>query len=451
MVKGRSVMERQRRDYWNPFTETLPREKLHLIQMRNFRNVLAYAKRYSILSQKKHRGIDPEAIQCRDDIRKIPLVDKEDLRQAQSGKEPFPFGELLGAPPEAVSTFRQTSGTTGTPVYVPETWESWQWRVEVWCHILWMAGFRETDRVFIPFGYNVYVAFWEGHFAAEKIGCTVIPGGALDTKGRLNKIRELRATALLNTPTYGLHLAETARSMGFSARELGIRRMLCAGEPLPDGTRARLEENWNAEVYDHIGGTEPCAWAAMCRERNGLHLMEPYFLVEVLDMDTLSREVEEGELGVAVVTPLGRHSFPLIRFNTKDVVRKGGSDCGCGRTSLMIEGVVGRTDDLRKIRGVLFTPVSVEEVLRAEFPEIIEYEIVVERKGIMDEISLKIEPDGEMGEEVMNELEERISERLKVKTNLRFLLRWVKPGTLPRYTLKSKRFRDLREEAGGGV
>ena len=451
MVKGRSGMKRQRREYWNPFTETLPREKLHLIQMRNFRNVLAYAKRNSILSQKKYRGIDPEEIKCRDDIRKIPLVDKEDLRQAQSGKEPFPFGELLGAPPEAVSTFRQTSGTTGTPVYVPETWESWQWRVEVWCHILWMAGFRETDRVFIPFGYNVYVAFWEGHFAAEKIGCTVIPGGALDTRGRLNKIRELRATALLNTPTYGLHLAETARSMGFPARELGIRRMLCAGEPLPDGTRARLEEKWNAEVYDHIGGTEPCAWAAMCRERKGLHLMEPYFLVEVLDMDTVSREVEEGELGVAVVTPLGRHSFPLIRFNTKDVVRKGRSDCGCGRTSLMIDEVVGRTDDLRKIRGVLFTPVSVEEVLRAEFPEIIEYEIVVERKGIMDEISLKIEPEGEMGQEAKNELEGRISERLKGKTNLRFLVRQVKPGTLPRYSLKSKRFRDLREEAEGGM
>jgi phenylacetate-CoA ligase len=443
--KGGVAMGVLGRKYWNPFVETLPREKLNLIQIKNFRKIFSYAKEHSALYREKHQGVSPDDIRTIEDIRRIPLIDKEDLRRAQAGKEPFPFGELLGVPVEEVSTFRQTSGTTGTPVYVPESWESWQWRVEVWCHILWMAGFRETDRVFVPFGYNVYVAFWEGHFAAEKLGCTVIPGGALDTKGRLNKIQELRATALLNTPTYGLHMAETARSLGLSPREMGIKRMVCAGEPLPDATRKRLEESWNAEVYDHIGGTEPCAWGAMCEERKGLHIMEPYFLVEILDMETLSREVEEGELGVAVVTPLGRRSFPLIRFNTKDVVRKGKADCACGRTSMMIQGMAGRADDLRKIRGVLFTPVSVEEVLRAEFCEITEYEIVVERKGIMDEISLTVEPEQETGEEVMKELMKRISERLKMKTNLRFFVRPVKPGTLPRYTLKSKRFKDCRE------
>jgi phenylacetate-CoA ligase len=436
-------------NYWNPFVETLPRQKLRRIQIRNFQKIFSYAKEHSALYGEKYRGIDPEDVKTVEDIRRIPTIDKEDLRRAQDGREPFPFGELLGVPAEDISMFRQTSGTTGTPVYVPESWESWQWRVEVWCHILWMAGFRETDRVFIPFGYNVYVAFWEGHYAAEKLGCTVIPGGALDTKGRINKIREVKATALLNTPTYGLHLAETARSMGLSSREMGIRRIVCAGEPLPDATRKRLEESWAAEVYDHIGGTEPCAWAAMCGERKGLHIMEPFFLVEILDMETLSREVDEGELGVAVVTPLGRRSFPLIRFNTKDVVRKGKGECACGRTSMMIQGVVGRADDLRKIRGVLFTPVSVEEVLRAEFPEITEYEIIVQRRGIMDEISLKAELLEEMGESAMKDLVIRISERLKMKTNLRFLVAPVKPGTLPRYTLKSKRFKDLRKMKGG--
>ena len=104
------------------------------------------------------------------------------------GQEPFPYGEMLGVDLTEVTHFRQTSGTTGRPVYVPESYESWQWRIEIWCHILWMAGFRETDRVFIPFGYNVYVAFWEGHYAAEKLGCEVVPGGALDTRGRISKI-----------------------------------------------------------------------------------------------------------------------------------------------------------------------------------------------------------------------------------------------------------------------
>jgi phenylacetate-CoA ligase len=411
---------------------------------------LGYAKKHSPLYGKKLRDVDPGDIRSRRDLRRLPLTDKEDLRLAQLGDAKGLYGDLLGIDPSEVSDYRQTSGTTGKPVYVPESYESWQWRIEIWCHILWMAGFRETDRVFVPFGYNVYVAFWEGHYAAEKLGCEVVPGGALDTRGRVNKIQEVGATALLNTPTYGLHLAETARKMGVNPKEMGIKRMQCAGEPLPHATRKLLEETWGAEVYDHIGGTEPCAWAAMCRERNGLHIMEPFFLVEILDLGNSKREVGRGELGRAVVTPLGRHSFPLIRFNTNDVVRKGSGMCPCGRTSSIISEVVGRADDLRKIRGVLFTPVSVEEVVREEFPEINEYEILVTRKGLMDDITLRVELHEEPGEENRKEIQYRITERLKMKTNLRFRLEFAGPGQLPRYTLKSKRFKDLRGDRTNG-
>jgi len=434
--------------YWNPFLETLPREKLVQIELKNFRNILGYAKKHTPFIKKKYRDISPEEIRTIDDVRSLPLIDKEDLRTAQEGKKPFPYGEMLGVDIREVSDFRQTSGTTGRPVYVPETYESWQWRIEVWCHILWMAGFRETDRVFVPFGYNVYVAFWEGHYAAEKLGCEVIPGGALDTKGRINKMIEIKANALLNTPTYGLHMAETARKMGIDPKDIGIKRMVCAGEPLPQATRKMLEKLWGAMVYNHIGGTEPCGWASMCEERSGLHVIEPFFLVEILDMETLSKEVEPGDLGVAVVTPLGRHSFPMIRFNTKDIVRRGQDGCPCGRTSMVLSEVVGRLDNLRKIRGVLFTPVTVEEVLRKEFPIISEYEIIVEKRGVMDEISLRIELQEEIGTDSIAELMDKISERLKMKTNLRFNIMLAKPGELPRYTLKSKRFKDLR---GGKV
>lgn len=432
------------KNYWNRLLETAPPEILLAIELKNLGKLIDYAKTHSVFYQKKYQGLQAGDIQSLEDVRQLPLVDKEDLRQAQEGRPPFPYGELLGVDLKDVTHFRQTSGTTGRPVYVPESFESWQWRIEVWCHILWMAGFRESDRVFVPFGYNVYVAFWEGHYAAEKLGCEVVPGGALDTRGRISKIMEIKATALLNTPTYGLHLAEEVIKMGFDPRTIGIKRIQCAGEPLPQATRQRLEQLWGAEVYDHIGGTEPCAWAAMCGARTGLHIMEPFFLVEVLDMETLSREVDPGELGVAVVTPLGRHSFPLIRFNTQDVVRRGVDGCPCGRTSKRIAEVTGRTDDLRKIRGVLFTPVTVEEIVRREFQEIVEYEIVVERQGIMDEITLRLEPQEELGVEALKELTGRISERLKTKTNLRFRIEAVAPGSLPRYTLKSKRFKDLR-------
>lgn len=181
-----------------------------------------------------------------------------------------------------------------------------------------------------------------------------------------------------------------------------------------------------------------------------MHLMEPFFLVEVLDLETMSRPVDPGEIGVAVVTPLGRRSFPLIRFNTKDVVRRGRGGCSCGRTSGMIEAVVGRADDLTKIRGVLFTPVTVEEVIRKDFPEIMEFEILVTREGIMDEIALKVEFTEVRETGGFNEFCGPLRERLKNKTNLRFRIEQAPPGALPRYTLKARRFKDLRKEAANG-
>lgn len=430
-------------EYWNPYTETLPRKELDTIEFSYFKNIFSYAKTHSSLYKEKLKGIDAGDIRTIEDIRKIPFTYKEELRAYQEA-EPHPYGGLLGVDIQDVTAFRQTSGTTGKPVYVPETYESWQWRIESWCHILYMAGFRPKDRVFLPFGYNVYVAFWEAHYASEKVGCELVPGGALDTKGRVNKIIEVQANGMMNTPTYGLHIAEEAMNMGINPKSLGIKRMLCAGEPMPEATRKRLEDLYGCETYDHIGGTEVCGWAGMCHVKKGLHIVEPFFLVEILDRETLTKEVGEGEQGVVVISPLGRRSFPMIRFNTNDVVIKGYSDCDCGRTSKMIMEIVGRADDLRKIRGVLFSPKTVEQLIREEFADIVEYEIVVERKGIMDEITLRIEPDPKLGNDAIEQITKRLKERAKVKTNLTFKMKVEPQGILPRYTLKAKRFKDMR-------
>lgn len=433
--------------YWNPYLETMERRQLADIELRYFRSILSFAKANSPLYGDKLNDVDPESVWTLDDVRRLPLTDKNDLRKYQE-IEPYPYGGILAGDISEVTDYRQTSGTTGKPVYVPETYESWQWRIESWCHILYMAGFRPRHRIFLPFGYNVYVAFWEAHYAAEKIGCEVIPGGALDTKGRIHKIIETRANAMANTPTYGLHIAEEATAMGIDPKSMGIERMICAGEPMTEPTRKRLEELYGCTTFDHIGGTEPCGWAGMCEAQEGLHIIEPYFLVEILDRETLSREVAEGEMGVAVVTPLGRRSFPVIRFNTQDLVVKGANGCACGRTSAKIREVVGRTDDLRKIRGVLFSPKSVEEVIRGDFRAIAEYEILVERKGTMDEIPLRIELLPDMTQEQIDCLRMDLVHKLKVKTNLSFRIQVEPQGTLPRYTLKASRFKDLREAKG---
>jgi phenylacetate-CoA ligase len=429
--------------YWNPIIETLPQERLKEIELKRFRELLRWAKDNSPFYGRKLRGIEPEDIRTMDDVAKVPVTEKDELRVAQEGKEPYLYGDLLAVAPDRLSIFHQTSGTTGKPVYIPDTYESWQWVVEVWCYILYAAGFRSTDRVFLPFVYNVYIAFWQGHYAAEKLGCEVVPGGGLETKARIQKMKEVQATALMNTPTYGLHMAEVAKEMGLDPkRDLNIKRMISAGEPLPEPTRLRLEELWGAEVYDHIGGTEPGGWGGMCSEKKGMHVIEPHYLFEMVDLETMSKPIPPGTKGVAVITPLCRRCIPLIRFNLKDVMMVMNEPCSCGRTSIRVDQIGGRVDDLRKIRGVFFTPAVVEEVIRGKFPEVVEFETHLTQEEVMPVLTLRVEFDPSIGEGQWKELRARMREQLKIRSNLTFEIEVVKPGGLPRYTLKSSRFKD---------
>lgn len=435
--------------YWNPIIETMPREKLHRIELKRFREELRWAKESSPFYRKKYQGINPEDIRTFEDVAKVPMTVKDELREAQQKDEVGLYGDLITVPTDKLSIFHQTSGTTGRPVYIPDTYESWQWIVEIWCYILYAMGFRPSDRVFLPFAYNVYIAFWCGHYAAEKLGCEVVPGGALDTKGRIQKIKDVKATALMNTPTYGLHLAEVAKEMGLNPpRDLNVRKMICAGEPLPEPTRLRLEQEWGADVYNHIGGTEPGGWAGMCTEKKGMHVVEPHVLLETVDMETMSKPVSPGTKGVAVITSFGRRCIPLIRFNLKDLMTVIDEPCACGRTSVRVDRVEGRVDDLRKVRGVFFSPHVVEEVIRAKFSEVAEFETVLTQEGIMPVLTLRVELEPSVSESRYKEIHSRIREALKIKTNLSFEIESVKPGGLPRYTLKSARFKDLTKKGG---
>ncbi|GAH52953.1 unnamed protein product, partial [marine sediment metagenome] len=198
--------------YWNPVLETLPREKLQRLQLKKFKNILKWAYENSPFyrSLYKDAGLEPGDIKTLDDIGKVPKTEKSMLREAQ-GKEPYPYGSILSVPIEQVTEYRQTSGTTGQPVYHPETWQDWEWSAESWAYALYAYGYRDYDRVFLPFGYSINIAFWAGHYAAEKIGCEVVPGGMLDTEARILKMKEIRATALMATPTYILGMADVAR------------------------------------------------------------------------------------------------------------------------------------------------------------------------------------------------------------------------------------------------
>jgi len=449
-VEGSALMEVKSSDrYWNPVLETLPREKLRSLQFKKFKRIVEWGYNNSKMYRRLYdqAGFQPDDLQSWDDVAKVPTLQKEDYRTAQA-KEPWPYGESLCVPLEKVTEYHQTSGTTGQPVYQPDTWEDWEWWNECWAYILWAQGFRNTDRVFIPFGYNVFIAYWAGHYACEKVGCEVVPGGVLNTEERLLKMKEIRATAFMATPTYVLGMADSCRELlKMDPRELNIKRILCAGEPgasVP-ATKRRMEEAWGAEVYDHVGATEIGGWAYECTSRpGGVHVNEAFFLVELVDLEN-GRLIEEPERpGKIIITAFDRHAQPCIRFDSKDV-GMWGEPCGCGRTFRVIKGgVQGRVDHITKVKGVLFSPVSVEEVVRSISELGDEYELVLTKKGDMDVATLKVELVPGSGADRTIVLQE-LSRLLRLKTGLSYHIEFHEHGTLPRYLVKASRFKDLRK------
>ena len=437
--------------YWNPILETLPFEGIRKLQLKKFRRIFRWAYDHS----KFHRsiydkaGIKPEDIRNYQDIRRIPMTEKSMMRDIQR-KDPFPYGDALCVPLEEVTEFRQTSGTTGQPVYQPDTWQDWEWWAECWSYILWAQGYRPQDRVFIPFGYNVFVAFWAGHYGAEKIGCEVVPGGVLDTKARILKIQELRATAMMGTPTYILNMADTAiHKMNLSPDKLTIRKITCAGEPgasVP-ATKKRLQETWGAKVYDHAGATEIGAWSYECEAQpGGMHVNEAFFLVEIVDIETGEIIEEPGKRGKMIITALDRQAQPCIRFDSKDIIEWDETACPCGRTFRLIKGgVLGRVDDITKVKGVLLSPTAIEEVVRSIKGLSDEFEVIVDKIDDNELIKLRVElmPDAKIDRSL---IENMLVDELRLKTNLRYDLEFHDFGTLPRYEVKAKRFKDLRKK-----
>ena len=438
--------------YWNPVLETLDHEKIRQLQFKKFKKIFSWAYERSRFHRGLYEkaGIKPGDIRSFEDIRRIPTVEKSMMRDIQR-KDPFPYGDALCVPLEEVTEFRQTSGTTGQPVYQADTWQDWEWWAECWAYILWAQGYRPRDRVFIPFGYNIFVAFWAGHYGAEKIGCEVVPGGVLDTAARILKIQELKATAMMATPTYILGMADVARTqLGIDPASLSIEKITCAGEcgaSIPS-TKKRMESAWGARVYDHSGATEIGAWSYECQAQSGgLHVNEGLFLVEIQDMDTGEIITEPGRRGKMIITAFDRIAQPCVRFDSKDVIEWADYACPCGRTYRLIKGgVLGRADDITKVKGVLLSPSTIEEVVRGVEGLGNEYEVIVEKQGDTDRITLKVEFVRE-GETRRTEIERELVGQLRLKTNLRYDLQFFSLGALPRYEVKARRFKDLRSKA----
>jgi phenylacetate-CoA ligase len=435
--------------YWNPRHETLPREDLEALQLRKLRNLLEWADAKVPWHAKRLRdaGVTLDSVRSLDDLRRIPFMTRDEWMRGQ--EESPPYGTVLAEAPDRAIRYHMTSGTTGkTPIRVLDSMKDWEWIAEMWCYGLWGFGVRPADTLFVAFGYSTFIGFWGLHYAGEKLGCLVLPGGAMQTEQRVKQIVDMGATAVASTPTYALRMAQEAKGLGIDLAGNAVRRLILSGEPAGSipATKKLIEEQWGAKAGDTAGMTElGTIMVFECEHQpGGTHVIEDHYIEEVVDPES-DEPVPYGEMGERVVTSFGRGFIPVIRYRTRDfVVRVPGSNCSCGRTFDIYEGGIrGRVDDMKLVRGTNVYPRAVEALIR-EHEEIDEFQIhLYTAEGIRDEIEVLVEIPSQKvdADRILSRLQKELAD---AHESLRFGVKQVDSGTLPRFELKAKRVLDER-------
>jgi phenylacetate-CoA ligase len=437
--------------YWNPKTETLPKDQLRALQLARLQRLVARAWHHSPFHRRLYEraGVRPEQIRTLDDIRRLPFMTREDW-MANQAEKPL-FGDLITRPASAAIRYHLTSGTSGRqPLRVLDSRQDWSWIADMWCYGFWGFGIRPADTVFFAFSYGSFIGFWGAHYCCEKIGCLTLASGNMTTEQRVKQIVEMGATVVCATPTYALRMGQTAEKMGIDLRRDGkVRRIIVSGEPAGSipAVKRMIEDMWGGKCGDTAGMTEiGTIMIFECeRQPGGPHIIEDHFIEEVLDPET-GEPVAYGEQGERVVTSFGRGFIPLLRYRTKDLVCKvPHTRCSCGRTGDLYEGgILGRVDDMKLIRGTNVYPRAVEAVVR-EHGEVEEFQIVITRvDNVQDEITVKVELKPGL-DECWPRLQAQLGQDLAdAHEGLRFNVELAKTGELPRFELKAKRLQDLR-------
>ncbi len=433
--------------FFDQVKETAPRERLRKLQFDKLQRLLREISGRNRFYTKKWKdaGIVPDNIHSFSDFQKLPFTCKSELVSAQ--EEAPPFGTNATFSPEAYTRVHQTSGTTGTPLRVVDTPESWDWWGYCWGHVLRGAGVTARDRVFLPFSFGPFIGFWATVEGAKRVGAMMIPGGGWDSIQRLHMMRDLGATVVCCTPTYALRLAEVGREEHFDMRSLSVRALIHAGEPGASvaQTKARIETAWGAKCFDHAGASEVGAHSFECElQSGGIHVIESEFIAEVIDPQT-GQQAAAGEIGELVITNLGRPGFPVIRYRTGDLVRLNLAPCACGRTLARFDGgLLGRSDDMVTIRGVNVYPTAIENVIR-QFASVDEFQVMVTTVQEMRQLEVEIEVvSGNDTEHVRTDVEQAIYQALSLRPTVKV----AKPGTLAHFEMKARRFRRLDGASG---
>lgn len=370
-----------------------------------------------------------------EELSQLPLTSKSDLvaSQSQHGlSQHHTFAR------EKYKRVHRTSGTHGAPLIILDSAEDWQWWSDAWQHVLTAGGVTAADRVFMAFSFGPFIGFWSAYEACVQRGAQLIPGGGLSTLARLDFMRQTQPTVIACTPSYALQLADVARQHNMPLDELPVKCLLVAGEPggsIP-ACRQRIEQSWQAQVIDHCGATEIGPWGFGLPDGQGVHVIESNFIAELLPVAGLIGS----PLQELVLTSLGRHGAPVIRYRTGDLVDASYPTSGICRFLHLRGGIIGRADDMVIVRGVNIFPSSIAAVVE-RFPAISEYRVLVERRGQLDDLKLEVEADETTAGQV--------AQQLDIAIGLRVDTRAVPMGTLPRSDGKARRWIDMRATKDG--
>ncbi|NLF30598.1 MAG: phenylacetate--CoA ligase [Planctomycetes bacterium] len=390
-------------------------------------------------------GIAPQDVRSLDDLRSLPMTTKADLR------DHYPLG-FLAVPRGQVARIHGSSGTTGKPTFVAYTAEDRATWADLCARFLVAGGLRSDHLVHIAFGYGLFTGGFGLHYGVERVGAAVVPAAAGNTPRQIMLMQDLRADVLVCTPSYALNIAEVARSQGLGPQDLSIRFGHFGGEPWTEDMRHAIEEQLGILAFNNYGLSEVIGpgVSGECAARTGMHIQEDHFLVECVDPDTLE-PVADGRQGELVFTTLTKQAMPVLRYRTRDIAALDRSQCPCGRTTVRMSRVVGRTDDMLIVRGVNVFPSLIEEALLRVEGTAPHYLIEVDRPGTLDEVDVYVEIRAEDFSDRMSrmqELRDRITREIHSVAGIRVTVHLVEPQTLERSVGKAVRVIDHRREKG---
>ena len=426
--------------------ETLTRNEIEALQLERLKETVArvYEKVPAYRKKMEDAKLSPEDIKSLDDLKRLPFTTKQDLR------DNYPYG-LFAVPRDELVRIHASSGTTGKPTVVGYTQGDLETWTECVARIAAMGGAEKSDVAQICFGYGMFTGALGLHYGLEKMGAAIVPSSTGNSEKQIMYMKDFGTTLLVATPSYALRLAEVAKSMGVEPeRDLNVKTALVGSELLTDAMREEMHKMWGEGmlITTNYGMSELMGpgVSGECTEHCGLHINEDFFIPEIIDSNT-GEVLPAGSEGELVITCIRKEALPLIRYRTKDITKLYYEKCKCGRTFCRMENLMGRSDDMLKIRGVNVFPSQIEEVILSVNELGPHYEIVLEREGYLDKLTVKVELAHSTDSfSELEKIKKTVSAKLKTILGLDAKIMLESPNTLQRFEGKAKRVKDLRSK-----